>query len=175
MGRILELACGTGIWSEKLSPYASSLTLVDASAEMLEVAEQRLGSSTTQFVHADLFDWQPEERFDTIFFSFWLSHVPPERFVDFWTGVENSLVPGGRVFFVDSRHDHTSTAIDHRLPGARATTLRRRLNDGREFQIYKIYYDPDELERRLDDLGWRIRVFRTERYFVYGHGQRSPA
>ena len=169
-GRVLELACGTGIWSEKLLPFASSLTLVDGSKELLEAAKERLRTPVAQFIHADLFSWQPEGRFDTVFFSFWLSHVPPGRFAEFWRLVASCLAPEGRVFFIDSRHEQTSTAIDHRLPSASSTTLRRRLNDGREFQIYKIYYDCSALQSQLTELGWDIRVFSTERYFIFGHG-----
>src|ERR1700722_11590141 len=36
-GRVLELACGTGIWSEQLLPFASHLTAVDGSPEMLAI------------------------------------------------------------------------------------------------------------------------------------------
>jgi len=172
-GRVLELACGTGIWSERLLPFASTLTVVDGSNEMLELAMDRLKLPKVRYVRADLFEWRPSDVFDVIFFSFWLSHVPPERFSRFWQLVGDCLAPGGRVFFVDSRHDETSTAIDHRLPGVGATTLRRRLNDGREFQIYKVYYDVSELEKRLGELGWDIRVLSTERYFICGQGKRK--
>ena len=169
-GRVLELACGTGIWSERLLPFASSLAVVDGSREMLECAKRRLPKASVQYVQADLFEWEPTETFDTVFFSFWLSHVPPERFTDFWALVRRCLAPRGRVFFVDSRHEPTSTAVDHRLPGSEAVTLRRRLDDGREFQIYKIFYDASELETRLAALGWKVEIRKTGRYFIYGQG-----
>jgi demethylmenaquinone methyltransferase/2-methoxy-6-polyprenyl-1,4-benzoquinol methylase len=174
-GHVLELACGTGIWSERLLPFASSLVLVDGSREMMALAKRRLRSSSVRYVEANLFEWEPSEAFDTVFFSFWLSHVPPDRFTEFWSLVSRCLAPGGRVFFVDSRHEPTSTAVDHRLPATEAVALRRRLNDGREYQIYKIFYDPAELETRLGALGWSINVSKTERYFIYGEGCRKGA
>jgi demethylmenaquinone methyltransferase/2-methoxy-6-polyprenyl-1,4-benzoquinol methylase len=174
-GHVLELACGTGIWSEKLVPFASSLVVVDGSREVIEIAKRRLRSSSVRYVEANIFEWEPSEAFDTVFFSFWLSHVPPERFTEFWSLVSRCLAPRGRVFFVDSRHEPSSTAVDHRLPGTEALTLRRRLNDGREFQIYKIFYDPAELETRLSALDWTITVSKTERYFIYGQGRRKGA
>lgn len=174
-GRILELACGTGIWSEKLLPYASQLTLVDGSREMLNLAERRLEAGEVRYVEADLFEWQPKEEYDTVFFSFWLSHVPPARFSDFWGLVGDCLAPGGRVFFVDSQHEQSSTAIDHRLPDREHIQLLRRLNDGREFRIYKLFYDAHALEKQLGGLGWKISVSATERYFIYGQGHRIAA
>ena len=172
-GRVLELACGTGIWTEQLLPFASDLTAVDGSPEMIAINAARVGSTRVRYIESDLFQWQPTDQFDTIFFGFWLSHVPPARFEAFWELVESCLAPGGRVFFLDSRHEATSTAVDHRLPGAEATVLTRRLNDGREYQIVKVFYDPIPLKDHLDDLGWRFEISQTDRYFILGSGCRT--
>jgi SAM-dependent methyltransferase len=174
-GRVLELACGTGIWSEQLLPFASKLTLIDGSPEMLKIAAERVRAPEVRLVEADLFQWRPPERFDVVFFGFWLSHVPPERFAGFWQLVGRCLAPGGRVFFVDSRYDPTSTALDHHLPAPEATVTRRRLNDGREYRIVKVFYDPAELTGRLSRLGWDFEIRQTEHYFLYAHGTMREA
>jgi SAM-dependent methyltransferase len=173
-GRILELACGTGIWTEQLLPFGTELIAVDGSREMLAINAVRLGSPRVRYIEADLFRWRPaaEERYDIIFFGFWLSHVPPERFVQFWHVVASCLAPQGRVFFVDSRYQETSTAVDHILPERSATVLQRRLNSGREFRIYKIFYERDELTRHLTELGWSFEIEETTNYFMYGMGYR---
>lgn len=169
-GNILELACGTGLWSERLLPFAARFTAVDGSPEMLAINAARLRSSRVRYIEANLFQWRPNERFDTVFFSFWLSHVPPERFSAFWELVRDGLAPGGRVFFIDSRYEATSTARDHVLTGASNTVQRRRLNDGRQFQVVKIYYDAVDLGERLRKLGWHFDIRQTSRYFIYGSG-----
>jgi demethylmenaquinone methyltransferase/2-methoxy-6-polyprenyl-1,4-benzoquinol methylase len=171
-GRILELACGTGIWTEQLLRFASQLTAVDGSPEMLAINAARLRSPLVRYIEADLFRWQPAKQFDMVFFGFWLSHVPPERFTAFWELVELCLAPGGRVFFVDSRRDSTSTAIDHSLPQSDEIVQRRCLNDGREFQVYKVFYKSGELTDRLRELGWRFEIRETDCYFTFGSGQR---
>jgi ubiquinone/menaquinone biosynthesis C-methylase UbiE len=105
-GEVLELACGTGLWTVELARHAASITAVDASPEVLEINRSRLreaGSETpVRHVLADLFDWSPQKTYDVVFFGFWLSHVPPARFAAFWELVRSALGPGGRVFFVDS-------------------------------------------------------------------------
>ena len=170
-GRVLEFAGGTGIWSGQLLPFASSLTVLDGSPEMLAINQAKLQSPQVQYIEADLFQWQPSGQFDTLFFGFWLSHVPPERFTEFWELVRVCLAPGGRVFFVDSRREPTSTALDQCLPEPEATVLQRRLNDGREFQIYKIFHEPDALTERLRGLGWLFDIQQTEHYFLHGAGR----
>ncbi len=174
-GRVLEFACGTGLWSERLLATAERLTCLDGSPEMLALNQARLRSPKVDYIQANLFEWQPVARYDAVFFGFWLSHVPPERFAAFWDLVAACLAPGGRVFFVDSRHEPSSTAVDHRLPEREATTLRRRLNDGREFQIYKLFYEPEDLAARLRDLGWRFEARQTGHYFLYGSGSRADS
>src|SRR5436309_9580609 len=84
-GDVLELACGPGTWTRELLRYAASVTAVDASEEMLALAADAVaGDPRVRFVAADLFNWTPVERFDAVFFGFWLSHVPIERFGSFW-------------------------------------------------------------------------------------------
>ena len=169
-GRVLELACGTGWWTAQLARNADSVTAVDSSPEALAINRARVGTPRVEHVQEDLFCWQPAARYDVVFFGFWLSHVPPERFESFWDLVRACLAPGGRVFFVDSLYNEASTAVDHRLEGPGATTVKRRLNDGREFRIVKVFYRPDELADRLADMGWQVEVRATPSYFLYGFG-----
>jgi ubiquinone/menaquinone biosynthesis C-methylase UbiE len=172
-GDVLEFAGGTGIWSEKLEETATSLTVLDGSPEMLELNAARVQSGKVTRIAADIFEWEPKQQYDAVFFGFWLSHVPPEKFDYFWNLVRKCLKPGGRFFFVDSRHASSSMAADHKLPEKGSTTHIRRLNDGRTFQIYKVFYDPTELAARLQQLGWTTDISQTPNYFIYGSGSLS--
>lgn len=107
-----------------------------------------------------------------MFFSFWLSHVPLERFERFWASMAQALKPGGRAVLVDSQPDETSTARDHRMPDE-AGLQERRLNDGRAFRIIKLFRGPGELASRLAELGWRAEIGCTPKYFVYGSATRA--
>jgi demethylmenaquinone methyltransferase/2-methoxy-6-polyprenyl-1,4-benzoquinol methylase len=172
-GHVLELACGTGLWTQRLLRHAQHISAVDASPEVLALNEQKVRSSRVRYVQADLFEWRPAEQYDVVFFSFWLSHVPPERFDAFWNLVAAALRPEGRAFFVDSLYEPTSTAADHQLRDRQATCATRRLNDGRTFEIVKVFYEPTDLQGRLARSGWQAQVAGTEHYFLYGHAARS--
>lgn len=170
-GDVLELACGTGWWTEALLQYADRLTAVDASAEVLQLNRERVGEGV-RYLQADLFAWQPDRQYDVVFFSFWLSHVPPSQFAPFWGMVQAALKPGGRVFFIDSQRSQTGTAADQVLQSDEQFEQTRRLNDGASYTIVKIYYTPADLAARLASLGWDIAVRRTDNYFLYGEGVR---
>lgn len=169
-GDVLELACGTGLWTRHLVGYADTLTAVDGSEEVLALNRARVDSRSVRYIQADLFDWTPPASYDACVFSFWLSHVPPQRFAAFWEMVARALRPGGRVLFIDSARTDRSTAADHRLPGADESTMTRRLDDGREFQIVKRFYDPGALQSELASLGWAFQVATTGEFFIYGMG-----
>jgi demethylmenaquinone methyltransferase/2-methoxy-6-polyprenyl-1,4-benzoquinol methylase len=171
-GRVLELAGGTGLWTQRLVQTAAGVTVVDASPEMLALNRERVGEQV-RHIQADLFDWRPDATYDVVFFSFWLSHVPPDRFDSFWDLVRACLAPGGRFFFIDSLYNEAATATDHRLEGPEALTLTRRLNDGREYRIVKIHYQPEALAAQLADLGWHATVHATANHFLYGFGSHG--
>ena len=107
-----------------------------------------------------MFEWEPAERFDLVFFSFWLSHVPEERFDEFWSLVRAALGPEGRVFLVDSGAGDTAHTGTAQADGEET----RSLSDGRTFRIVK---------RR-----WRARRARGARAAARlrarppGHGER---
>ena len=173
-GHVLELASGTGWWTERLARAADRLTCIDASPETIAINRARLaaaGLPPPRYAIADLFDWRPDERYNTIFFSFWLSHVPADRFARFWATLADALAPGGRIFLVDSLPDPTSTAIDHDMPDAEGFQ-ERLLNDGRRFRIVKRCHDPATLTALLATEGWRAAIARTGHYFVYGSAIR---
>jgi demethylmenaquinone methyltransferase/2-methoxy-6-polyprenyl-1,4-benzoquinol methylase len=171
--RVLELACGTGLWTAQLARRARSLTAIDASPEMLAIARTKTCEAPVEFVRADIFDWQPERSYEACFFGFWLSHVPSELMPAFWEKVRAALVPGGRAYFVDSARSERSSARDHRLQQPGEELMLRRLDDGREYRIVKHWFDAAQLERLLERKGWLASVGATGEFFV--HGSAAPA
>ena len=172
-GDLLELAPGTGIWTERLLKTASSITAVDASSEMVAINRARINSERVEYVLADLFSWQPPRTFDGIFFGFWLSHVPLERLDAFFATLAAALRPGGKVFFVDGRREPTSTASNHQLPTEGEQLMIRKLNDGRAFEIVKNFYDPAVLAEQLARHGLAVTVQESATFFLYGYGQKT--
>lgn len=173
-GDVLEIACGTGQTTSILAETTARLTALDAAPEMITEARRRPALSTVEFVEADVFAWEPPRSFDAVVFTFWLSHVPAERFAAFWGLVADALAPGGRVFFADSLYAPWATAIDHELEGPHAGSVTRRLNDGREFRIVKRFFEPSELESELRRIGWEIEVRATGDLLLTGSGRAHP-
>jgi SAM-dependent methyltransferase len=170
-GEVLELACGSGHWTPLLAARARSVTAIDAAPEMLALARQRAKDLPVEFIQADVFIWQPPRRYDTVFFAFWLTHVPPARFAAFWSMVGMALAPGGRVCFVD---DSDQERAGERFLSEQPTpAVWRRLGDGSEHRIVKVYYTPGELTASLAEVGWSAEVRETSTPLLVGTAQRT--
>jgi demethylmenaquinone methyltransferase/2-methoxy-6-polyprenyl-1,4-benzoquinol methylase len=163
LGSVLELAAGTGIWTRKLVRLADRVVAVDANAETLA-----LNTTDADLVRADVFEWRPAERFDLVFFSFWLSHVPDDRFDEFWGLVRAALAPGGRVFLVDSGAGDTAHTGTEQADWEET----RSLTDGRTFRIVKRRWTPEDLAERVRPLGFELELQDTANgHFLVGGGR----
>ena len=161
-GEIVELAAGTGWWSTLLA-QKGELWLYDVSDEVLAKARQRLIAHHLR-AHIHLRDaWtEPDRQVDALFCGGWLTHVPSARLADFLTICKRWLKPGGTFAFIDEAAGwgFTPTVGEHQA---------RTLQDGREFSIVKVYYEPADLETALQAAGFTdIDVHKTSRFFVLG-------
>ena len=156
----LELAGGTGIWTQRLLHVADRVTAVDASPEVIELARRRVRSDPrVTFEVADLFAYQPARRFDLISFTFWLSHVPPPRLPAFFALLQDSLRPGGALFAVDQRASPRQQTRHDRLQ-------ERKLSDGRSFDIVKVYYTEAEVTALFAGHGFEAEVTATPTLWI---------
>lgn len=171
-GEVLELACGTGLFTRRLARRARRLTAVDASAAVLAINRERVADPSVRYVHADLFAWEPPagRSFDAIFSGFLISHIPPSRFEGFWERLGRWLAPEGRVFFCDdvagaeARPSNPGEAVEDGPDFAHSRTLQ----SGQTYTIVKVFHHPEGLTEALRALGWSAEIRTTGDEFFYG-------
>lgn len=146
---VLELACGTGYWTEAIAPSARSVVAGDINAEMIEVArEKRWDAGNVEFRLFDSYALPDFGReFTAAFAGFWWSHIPRARLGDFLRSLGSKLAPGARVMFVDSRYVAGSNTPIARTDAAGDTFQMRRLADGSSHEVLKNFPDEAELRR----------------------------
>jgi demethylmenaquinone methyltransferase/2-methoxy-6-polyprenyl-1,4-benzoquinol methylase len=168
-GDVLELACGPGGFTRELARHADTVTAVDSSSAMLARNAREVARPNVRYVQADLFVWRPETAYDLVFFGFFLSHVPPPAFDAFWQLVRECLRPDGRVAFVDE--DERAAGLDEVRLRDDIPVARRRLRDGRNYDIVKVFWNAAELEARLRALAWDVEVRSLETGAMLGVGR----
>lgn len=129
--RTLDVGCGTGYLSQF---HCGEVTLLDASEEMLAIASARVPHATV--VHADALPLPFDDAsFDRVFASHFYGHLrPPDR----------------ERFLVEARRVASEIVLVEQNVGHREGVENRRLADGSEHEIYKVYFSAGTL---LDELG----------------------
>jgi 2-polyprenyl-3-methyl-5-hydroxy-6-metoxy-1,4-benzoquinol methylase len=168
-GKVLEIACGTGLWTEALVGLADAVTAIDAAPEVIDIARKRVTSAKVTFEVADVFSWTTSARFDVVFFSAWLSHVPMSRFEQFWQALRRLLAVRGRVLFID---EHVDVREKEAYVAGRDEVVERELRDGEKFRIIKNFVDPEWLEGRLREMGWDCEIRRDGSDWICGEARR---
>ncbi|MFL5738015.1 MAG: class I SAM-dependent methyltransferase [Actinomycetota bacterium] len=167
-GAVLEIACGSGLWTRRLAPKAARYVAVDSSPRMLELNRSRYGAPNVEYVLADAFEWTTRERFDLVFFGFFVSHIPPEMWEKWWRCVASWLLPNGMAYIVDDTagpdRPYSGDVVEDGPPHAH----RRRLSGGREYTIVKVFYSPEKLTHRLEEVGWKVAVGSSGEHFICG-------
>ena len=169
--QVLELACGTGLWTGTLLAIGREINVLDASNEMLVLTRQKHGDDRVQYRQVDLFQWEPEEAYDLVFFAYWLSHVPPAHLAPFLQKVRRAVKPGGSVVVIDQ---YAPTEEDRQLSKAGEAGeiyADRMLQDGRHFTIVKVFYSPDTLHETFASQGFNVKVqpLDNSHFFLSGH------
>ena len=164
-GDVVELAAGTGAWTERIVGRARSLTVIDGSTEMLDQNRVRLGRLAADVTYevADLFDWRPNRTWDTCVFGFWLCKVPDDRVDDFLSTVANALSAEGIVCCIDK-----AAAAE---PATERET--RMLNDGRQFTIIDHPRPPSRIVDLFATAGLSVSVATIGDRFCLASGAKT--
>src|SRR6266850_2698743 len=136
---VLEVACGTGYWTEVLVSTARSITATDINEEVLAIARTKaLNEDRVSFQRRDAFRLGAFGReFDAGIAAFWWSHLTRTELQRFLRGFHAALKPGSVIVFIDNTYvEGSSTPIAHRDQGGNTYQMRR-LDDGSTVEVLK--------------------------------------
>jgi SAM-dependent methyltransferase len=158
--RVLEIAAGTGYWTQVLASTAAEILATDLNAETIAIAAQRdYGPASVALRTADAYqlDTVPGE-FDLVFCGFWWSHILRADIPRFLAGVRGRTGPGAQLVLVDNRYVRGSNTPVSRSGPDGDTYQRRSLADGREYEVLKNFPSREQLAADLEsaatDLAW---------------------
>jgi len=154
--RVLEVACGTGYWTQHIAPAASAMTATDAVAQPLDLAKGRPGVERVRFELADAYAL-PEAlgTYDAAFAGLWLSHVPVERRREFLQSLHARLARGAKVVLIDNSEVQLKDFPIAERDAHGNTWQMRRLKDGTMHRVLKNFPSRAELEAMIAGFGVR--------------------
>jgi len=121
-GRVLEMGCSIGVFTEMLAPRCVSLMAVDFSPTALARAEARVGHRpNVELQLRTLPEEMPEGPFDTIVCAEVLYYWDTPLVVDALSRMETALAPGGTLLCVHWRGSDERRSLNgddvHRILG----------------------------------------------------------
>jgi SAM-dependent methyltransferase len=165
-GRVLEIAAGTGYWTQVLSASATTITAADITPETLDVARTRqYGPAHVTFQVGDAYALEAVPgRFDMAFIGFFWSHILRADLPRFLDGLHARLGPGAAVTVLDNCYvPGSSTPISRTTPEG-DTFQRRTLSDGRGYEIVKNFPERSQFTADVAAIGADVEWTRL-RYF----------
>lgn len=143
---VLEVACGTGYWTQFIAPVARCLVATDATPEPLAFARLRPDAGKVGFVQADAYDLPGElGRFEGAFAGLWFSHVPIGARAAFFKSLHARLHPGARVLFLDNAEIQCRELPIVERDGDGNTYQLRELGNGTRHRVLKNFPSGAEL------------------------------
>jgi ubiquinone/menaquinone biosynthesis C-methylase UbiE len=164
---VLEVACGTGYWTQFIAPVATQVTAVDAAPDTMRIARSRPANRNVEFIEGDAYALRSAlggRKFQRAFAGFWFSHVPKSRVREFLLGFNAALEPGATVVLIDNLFIEGSSTPISDTDGEGNTYQTRPLADGTSHRLIKNF--PSEKELRTATAGHAARVdYRSWQYY----------
>jgi SAM-dependent methyltransferase len=173
---VLEVACGTGYWTQFLAPVARDLLGVDASSETLKIAKARVPPHV-RFTVGDAYRLpvRPAE-FQGGFAGFWFSHVPMARVREFLCGFHSALASRAKVVLLDNRFvpgsNHPISDRDRDRDGN--TYQLRKLDDGSTHRVLKNFPSEAELRQAVSGMASEVRFHEWQYYWALEYVVNAP-
>jgi demethylmenaquinone methyltransferase/2-methoxy-6-polyprenyl-1,4-benzoquinol methylase len=177
---LLEVACGTGYWTQFLAREARSIVAVDAAVETLTLADERLRQGAfgarVRFVVGDAYGLPVRSgSFDGAFAGFWFSHVPRSRRRAFVAGLCDAVRPGALIVLLDNRHVAGSSTPITAVDDAGDCWQHRPLPDGSTHRVLKNFPEPVELDAAIAGFGTAGTIVQWHYYWAFAFRTRAVA
>jgi len=163
---VLELACGTGYWTEVIAASAERVLATDILDEMIARAgRRRLPEGKVAFRRVDGLDL-PEDlgAFSCVFIGFWWSHLKRDEQDALLIQLRARLGPNVTLVLLDDAYVEGSSTTVARTDAQGNTYEIVTSPDGERFELPKNYPADSALRKRL---GGDVREIRIERLTYY--------
>jgi SAM-dependent methyltransferase len=165
--RVLEIACGTGYWTQFIAQVAARVLALDAVPQTIDIAKGRVPLQNVEFLIGDAY--APPHRadgFDAAFAGFWFSHVPLSRRLEFLSGLNAAVGRDARIVLLDNRFIEGSSSSIAEQDAEGNTYQMRHLRDGTTHRVLKNFPSEAELRSLAGRVGKEIHFVQWEYYWA---------
>jgi ubiquinone/menaquinone biosynthesis C-methylase UbiE len=166
--RVLEIACGTGYWTQFIAKKAAHVTACDINEPVLEIAREKpIARGRVRFVKADAFALGGVPAgCDAAFAGFWWSHVRKADLGRWISGLARVLAPGATVAVLDNRYVEASSTPVSRRDAEGNTYQVRPLLSGETHEVLKNFPTAGELADAVRPFAAEAHLEQTQYYWL---------
>ncbi len=167
---VLEIACGTGFWTEKIAQTATSVLATDINEAVIEIAQQKQYiKNNVTFGLEDIFKLSNKNKYEGIFGGFIWSHIKLQDINRFLEVVNNSAKPGGMVVFLDNNYVEGSSNQISQKDEDGNTFQTRKLDNGTSHLILKNFPTESSLREKLADVSTDLKFINLKYYWLLSY------
>ena len=172
---VLEVACGTGYWTQFIAKSARSIVAADINPEVLDIARRKkYASCRVTFLKSDAYLLAEVEAHCTAgFHGFWWSHIPIQKVVAFLNTFHSALLQDALVVMVDNAYVGGSSTPISRRDNDGNTYQIRQLQDGSKHEILKNFPSPEELRTALQPHATDVQVTQLDYYWMVRYRKKG--
>jgi demethylmenaquinone methyltransferase/2-methoxy-6-polyprenyl-1,4-benzoquinol methylase len=164
---VLEVACGTGYWTQFIAQKARSVYACDINDAVLEIAREKALPPKVHFFRGDAVTLEGvPSGCDAAFAGFWWSHVKKSGIAQFVANLARRLEPGAQVVILDNTFTNWSSTPLSRRDEEGNTYQMRKLENGEEFEILKNFPTPQELADAVRPVAREARLEALTYYWL---------
>lgn len=164
---LLEIACGTGFWTEKIAQTARTILATDINEVVLEIARNKyFPNNNVHFEAVDMYRLQPEKPVEALFGGFVWSHIAIQNLPDFIRKANSLVSAGGTVVMMDNRYAEGSSTPIFSTDEFGNTYQYRRLQNGESFLVLKNFSTKPEIENTLKDYAVSTQVIQLQYFWI---------
>lgn len=164
---ILEIACGTGYWTQRIAPQAASIHALDINIAVLEIARSKhYRNSKVDFELADLYTFCSQEPYQGLFGGFIWSHIPLEQMSGFLKQVSSLVLAQGKLVFLDNRFVAGSNHPIAHTDASGNTYQDRSLSDGSIHRVLKNFPTEAAIRQILEPYVRDVMLIQLEYYWM---------
>jgi demethylmenaquinone methyltransferase/2-methoxy-6-polyprenyl-1,4-benzoquinol methylase len=165
--RVLEIACGTGYWTQVVAETAKSITATDINEEVLQIARAKNYAGNVSFQKADALNlsFPRQDDFTAGLAAAWWSHLRKAQIRNFLFQFHRLFSPGSIIVFMDNRFVPGSNTPISRTDAEGNSYQVRRFENGDEHEILKNFPSEKEVREVITDLA--VEISRTELQYYW--------
>lgn len=166
--RVLELACGTGYWTEVIAETAAHVVALDVNPNMIALAQERgIPDDVASFGVADA--WAlPNDlgSFTAVFIGFWWSHVKREEQERFLKALRAKVGKDALLVIADEDYVDGLSEPIARTDAAGNTYQVLLAPDGQHYEVLKNFLSDSALRKKMASTVREIKIERWEFFYL---------